>query len=263
MTTIRVKKDARYFSASNEPFNDKRLSWEARGLMGYLLSKPNDWEVRMSDLDQQGPAGTRKLRRMLAELRQYGYMNRIRTKLDNGKFEWTTEVYESPSQNPNPTKGIVKTSGAFCTSAISTSAKPPDILSTESQSTELNGVPPIPLSLENQIYAGVDIADPGDNTLAQRVDAANIIAMGFGINTKAAFDIALAFQTERGITFTASDIKGQRKAIKSLLEKKVKPVHVTEAVKKLQSSHMTVVDLFGVIKTAVDIASQPAPEPVR
>lgn len=136
MTTIRVKKDARYFSASNEPFNDKRLSWEARGLMGYLLSKPNDWEVRMQDLDNQGPAGSRKLRRMLAELRACGYMNRIRTKLGNGKFEWTTEVYESPSQNPNPSKGIVKTSGANCTSAISTSAKRTDILSTEKQSTD-------------------------------------------------------------------------------------------------------------------------------
>lgn len=104
--------------------------------MGYLLSKPNDWEVRMEDLDNQGPAGSRKLRRMLAELRACGYMNRIRTKLPDGKFEWTTEVYESPSQNPNPTKGVIKTSGAKCTSANPTSAKRADILSTESLSTE-------------------------------------------------------------------------------------------------------------------------------
>jgi DnaD/phage-associated family protein len=133
MTTIRVKKDARYFSASNEPFNDKRLSWEARGLMGYLLSKPDNWEVRSADLDAQGPAGSRKIKRMLAELKMYGYMNRIRIKLPNGKFEWTTEVYESPSQNPNPSKGIIKTSGAKRTSAIPTSAKPHHILSTEQE----------------------------------------------------------------------------------------------------------------------------------
>src|SRR5512139_2030070 len=111
MTTIRVKKDGRYFSASNEPFNDKRLSWEARGLMGYLLSKPDNWEVRSSDLEGQSKAGSHKVRRMLAELRACGYMNRIRITKEGGKFDWITEVYESPSQNPSPSKGIIKTSG--------------------------------------------------------------------------------------------------------------------------------------------------------
>jgi hypothetical protein len=147
MTTIRVKKDERYFSASNEPFNDKRLSWEARGLMGYLLSKPNNWKIQMNDLVKQGPAKGRKIRRMLAELRLYGYMNRIRTKLENGKFLWTTDVYESPSQNPNPTTGIIKTSvskrttgktsNAKRTGAKSTRAKRTDLTSTDSPSTEL------------------------------------------------------------------------------------------------------------------------------
>jgi hypothetical protein len=136
MTTIRVKKDAKYFAASNEPFNDKRLSWEARGLMGYLLSKPNNWKIRMADLDRQGPAGGRKLKRMLSELRLYGYMNRIRVKLENGKFDWITDVYESPSQNPNPTKGIIKTSVSKRTTAKRTSAKKPDIVKTKESNTD-------------------------------------------------------------------------------------------------------------------------------
>lgn len=137
MTTIRVKKDARYFSASNEPFVDTRLSWESRGLMGYLLSKPNDWQVRMNDLEKQGPAGSRKIKRMLAELRACGYMNRIRIKKENGSFDWITEVYESPSQNPSPSKGFTKSSGAKRTSALPTSAKPPDIDITDLPSTDI------------------------------------------------------------------------------------------------------------------------------
>lgn len=141
MTTIRVKKDVRYFSASNEPFNDKRLSWEARGLMGYLLSKPNDWEVRMSDLENQSNAGSHKLRRILAELRSCGYMNRIRITKGDGKFDWVTEVYESPSQNPRPSGKVIKTSGGKSTSGSSTSGKLPDILSTESLNTEQNENP--------------------------------------------------------------------------------------------------------------------------
>jgi len=137
MTTIRVKKDANYFAASNEPFNDERLSWEARGLMGYLLSKPNDWKVQQKDIMNKGAAGERKIRRMLAELRKAGYMNRIRVTLANNKFDWITEVYESPSQNPNPSSDVLKATRAFCTSAARTSAKLPDILSTELLSTEL------------------------------------------------------------------------------------------------------------------------------
>ena len=104
MSTIRVRKDANYFSASNEPFNDIRLSWEARGLMGYLLSKQDGWQVRMDDLEKQGPAGREKLRRMLAELRANGYMNRIRVSLPNRQFDWITEVYESAALNPHPSQ---------------------------------------------------------------------------------------------------------------------------------------------------------------
>ncbi len=122
---IRVKKDARYFAASNEPFNDVRLSWEARGLMGYLLSKPDTWQVQVTDLENKGPAKEHKLRRMLAELRKAGYMNRIRLTIPGGKFNWMTEVYESPSLNPKPT------SWGFSTSGLSTSGKPPDIVSTD------------------------------------------------------------------------------------------------------------------------------------
>ena len=130
MSIIRVRKDKRYFTASNEPFNDKRLSWEARGLMGYLLSKPDSWEVTMADLEKNGPAGEHKLRRMLAELRAAGYMNRIRVTLDNKRFDWITEVYESPNQNPRPA------SRRFSTSGSSTSGKLPDIVSTDSTSTD-------------------------------------------------------------------------------------------------------------------------------
>ena len=137
MTTIRVKKDARYFTASNEPFNDKQLSWEARGLMGYLLSKPNDWQVNQKDIEKQGTAGREKVRRMLAELRKYGYMNRIRITVEHNKFDWITEVYESPSQNPSITSGFIKSQyTAFQSLAKPHTGKAVDIVSTESLSTK-------------------------------------------------------------------------------------------------------------------------------
>src|SRR3972149_3095975 len=85
---IRVKKNANYFSASNIPFNDKRLSWEARGVMGYLLSKPDDWTVRFNDLVGNGPAGQKKIRRILKELEKAKKFERNLIKSTGGKFDW-------------------------------------------------------------------------------------------------------------------------------------------------------------------------------
>jgi DnaD/phage-associated family protein len=154
MTIIRVRKDRRYFTASNEPFIDKRLSWETRGLMGYLLTKPDNWQVRIEDLVTQGPAKLHKVRRMLAEARLYGYMNRIRITLPGGTFDWITEVFESPSQNPNPSSSVRKsvtgektrvglsTSGSAA-GGSSTSGKPADIVSTDSTITSSSTPPNI------------------------------------------------------------------------------------------------------------------------
>jgi DnaD/phage-associated family protein len=96
---VRVRKDARYFVASNIPFNDERLSWEARGVMGYLLSKPDDWQTRMADLINKGPAKMKAIRRILAELRAAGYMSRERVTISHGHFAWITTIYESPELN--------------------------------------------------------------------------------------------------------------------------------------------------------------------
>lgn len=178
MSIIRVKKDEKYFTASNEPFIDKRLSWEARGLMGYLLTKPNNWQVRISDLESQGEAGNHKIKRMLAELRTYGCMNRIRITLEGGKFDWITEVYESPSQNPNPSKDVIKTSSRISTSGSSTSGKLPDIVITDGINTE---------SLKRE---GVTLknspAEPTDEESEKiRYD---MISFQFGVNHRQYFD---------------------------------------------------------------------------
>lgn len=134
MSVIRVRKDANYFAASNEPFNDIRLSWETRGLMGYLLSKPDHWEINVEDLVKKGPAKEFKIRRMLAEARKCGYMNRIRVTNQNNTFDWITEIYESPSLNPNPSSRF-STTGA--SSRSSTCGKPRDIVSTDSDEKEI------------------------------------------------------------------------------------------------------------------------------
>lgn len=103
MTTYRINKREQYFIASNHVINDGRLSWEARGVLMYLLSKPDGWIVRNKDIENGGNAGRDKVRRIIKELQKCGYLHRQRIQMSNGQYDWMTEVYEQPyTENPPP-----------------------------------------------------------------------------------------------------------------------------------------------------------------
>jgi hypothetical protein len=105
-TVVRVRKHARDFLVvSNTTVQDERLSWEARGLLVYLLSLPSDWEIRVSHLQKQGHAGRDALRRMLRELQEHGYASGVgresQGRVEAGRFGQTEiAVYETPDLNP-------------------------------------------------------------------------------------------------------------------------------------------------------------------
>jgi hypothetical protein len=76
---------------------DRDLSWEARGVLLYLLSRPDNWIVRTHDLvNQSHSAGRDKIQRILSELRDRGYLFRYKKRGEGGRIEWQSEVFESP-----------------------------------------------------------------------------------------------------------------------------------------------------------------------
>ena len=87
----------------NELINDDRLSTEHLGLLVYLLSKPNDWQVRVKQLQNRFDMGRDKTRRILATLEQYGYISRDIVRAE-GKFSETRYIVkDSPEpENPSP-----------------------------------------------------------------------------------------------------------------------------------------------------------------
>lgn len=136
MTTIRVAKDGDYSVIKNDPFRNATLSWEARGVLAYLLTKPDDWEVRVNDLIKQGPSGRDVMRRILRELTLAGHLHRIRLQRPNGTFEWISELYETP-RPPSPEKpSTVQPSVAEPSTANPSIYKRLTPPSTESPSTE-------------------------------------------------------------------------------------------------------------------------------
>ena len=105
---IRARKQRRFTTVDNAPFEDKRLRWDTRGLLAYLLTKPDGWEIRIEDLRKQEepedggrPTGREKIFRMLRELKRYGYLYRTQVNGADGKFTTVCEVYENPNDNPH------------------------------------------------------------------------------------------------------------------------------------------------------------------
>jgi hypothetical protein len=96
-TIFRIARDREhpFTSVPNALAQDKSLTYEARGLLLYLLSKPDDWVVRMHDLELAAPkTGEEKVRRIVKELLDAGYLERITSHDENGHFHTETMVYE-------------------------------------------------------------------------------------------------------------------------------------------------------------------------
>lgn len=111
------------------------------------------------------------------------------------------------------------------------------------------------LSIENQIAAGVERVVLPDETKARRVDFSNLVALGT-TNPPEAYAIAMAFQEEQNMTLPTDEkkVKGQRLAIKEMLDMNVTAEHVRKALRKLQADHMTISSLFSVRETAIAMA---------
>jgi hypothetical protein len=76
---------------------DRSMTWEARGMLAYLLSKPDDWRVTPADLEQQ--CGRERVKTILNELIEHGYATRSeeQPKDDKGRFSQVTYyIHETP-----------------------------------------------------------------------------------------------------------------------------------------------------------------------
>ena len=79
-----------YTIVPNSTLTDN-LSWEAIGVLTYLLSKPKNWKVSVAHLVNHSkkcgyPSGRDKIRRILTELVEAGYLMRSDSRNETGKF---------------------------------------------------------------------------------------------------------------------------------------------------------------------------------
>lgn len=90
-----------YCVVPNALAQNSKLTFEARGLLLYLLSKPDDWMVRMADLQKAAfHTGREKVQRIVRDLLAAGYMERKVSHDEHGRIVTETLVYEVPVSVP-------------------------------------------------------------------------------------------------------------------------------------------------------------------
>lgn len=79
-------KDHPFKAVNRATFDGSGLSFEARGVMAYVLMKPDDWELNVPDLMREGGIGRDKAYRIIDECIEAGYMERVDGRDKRGKF---------------------------------------------------------------------------------------------------------------------------------------------------------------------------------
>lgn len=97
---FRRKLERDFTIVPNDLLNDITIGIDSRGLLCYLLSKPEDWEVFDYDLEDVCQCGRDRVKRMLSELKKTGYLRRERVRAGGGKFKYVTAVFDIPQPLP-------------------------------------------------------------------------------------------------------------------------------------------------------------------
>jgi hypothetical protein len=159
MATFRTDKTARPFTRiDNEVLDNPDLSDRAKLVLIQMLRKPDHWEFYSSELERTLSCKRDALLKALRELEVHGFIRRIPSKSDSGRFARTTwMVYESPSlradsvnfippQTDSPTVAVNKVSPQ----TVFPTTVNPDTVEPETENTFTDELPdPLPHSSKN------------------------------------------------------------------------------------------------------------------
>ena len=94
-----LRKRSKYTTIGNEALKDKRLSLQAKGLLGVLLSKPDWWHFDMANITTESTNGRDATATAAKELEQTGYLKRVAKRSEGGKLAgWDWFVTDDPAE---------------------------------------------------------------------------------------------------------------------------------------------------------------------
>ncbi|MER7512225.1 hypothetical protein ABTX82_28280 [Streptomyces lavendulae] len=94
MTILRRHLSSGYTVLPTATLEDARLSFRARGILAYLLAKPDTWKVAADRIAKAGKEGVEAVRTALRELKDAGYYRVVTERMSDGTLRRITEVYD-------------------------------------------------------------------------------------------------------------------------------------------------------------------------
>ncbi|KUL23210.1 hypothetical protein [Streptomyces regalis] len=98
MTILRRHLSTGYTVLPTAALEDSRLSFRARGILAFLIAKPDDWKVRAESIANAGKEGRDAVQGALRELRNCGYYRVVTERLADGTLTRITEVYDTAQE---------------------------------------------------------------------------------------------------------------------------------------------------------------------
>jgi hypothetical protein len=103
VTVIRTEKnqDNPFTMVDKKILENKKLSWAAKGLLSYLLSRPDNWKVYLKELNSRSTDGQSSTKSAVDELIKEGYLE-LKPRKNEGKFEgYDFKIIENPTKKPD------------------------------------------------------------------------------------------------------------------------------------------------------------------
>ena len=102
MAVFKKRRTENFTTIHNHSLKNNNLSWKAKGILAYIMSLPEDWEIHTKELMKHASDGRDSLMSGIKELREHGYVDYKKYKDDDtGKFIHNYDVYDEP-QTGNP-----------------------------------------------------------------------------------------------------------------------------------------------------------------
>lgn len=98
----KLKIHNRFGQTPNHLLNSKEASLKAKGLYGYIQSKPEDWNFSARRISKEIKEGLSSINKTLKELEDLNYLERVKFQNDKGHWEVEYVLHLFPYENKIP-----------------------------------------------------------------------------------------------------------------------------------------------------------------
>jgi len=96
-STVKIRKRRSFSAIPDDILQDTRMRTETRLVLGWLIGRPDGWEVRVGHVQRTLGLTRPRWVKVRKELEAYGFLLQIRKRNGNGHFVWEHIVTDTPN----------------------------------------------------------------------------------------------------------------------------------------------------------------------